>query len=125
MSLDSSVTSLIWYLPLCWVKGKEERCRERDQPSPGFRPRLDRGDGLHQSNTLRTLHQDAIVPLDAREPGLTVRIEPVRRLVTRHLGDDGELHRLTISLETDGGERIITHHEHREDVVVLLAVHAG
>src|SRR5690606_4544189 len=41
------------------------------------------------------------------------------RLPSRHLGDDVELQRLTISLETDGGESIITNHEERIDIVPL------
>src|SRR5690606_13724946 len=86
---------------------------------------LDRGNRLHDGDTLRTLDQDTVVPLDRAEAGLTVRIVPVSRLTARHLGHDGELHRLTVRLETDRGKRVITDNEHREDVVLLDTANRG
>src|SRR5690606_15765073 len=78
--------------------------------------------GLDEPQALRALHQDTVVPLDGAEPLLAVGIMLGRgRLPPWHLGDDIELQRLTISLETDSSEGIITNHEEGIDVVPLNA----
>src|SRR5699024_1906793 len=81
---------------------------------------LQRSNSLNQSQTFWTINQDTVVPLDGTETSLTIRVITVSSFSTRHLSHDGELNRLTISLEANGREGVITNYQHREYVIVFL-----
>src|SRR5699024_6034297 len=75
---------------------------------------LQRSNSLNQSQTFWTFNQDTVVPLDGTETSLTIRVITVSSFSTRHLSHDGELNRLTISLEANGREGVITNYQHRQ-----------